>query len=65
MVFDNALWNVLTVYATHSSKMQSKGVSGMNRSICWVVPHNEMVVLAGDINGHVGSGNIIYDGIIS
>jgi len=26
------------------------------------IPQNEMVVLAGDINGHVGSSNVGYDG---
>jgi len=26
------------------------------------VPQNEIVVLAGDINGHVGSSNVGYDG---
>jgi len=26
------------------------------------VPQNEMVVLAGDMNGHVGSSNVGYDG---
>jgi len=27
------------------------------------VPHNEMAVLAGDMNGHVGSSNVGYDGM--
>jgi len=26
------------------------------------VPHNEMVVFAGDMNGHIGSSNVGYDG---
>jgi len=26
------------------------------------IPHNEMVVLAGDMNGHVGNSNVGYDG---
>jgi len=26
------------------------------------VPQHEMVVLAGDVNGHVGSSNVGYDG---
>jgi len=26
------------------------------------IPQNEMVVLAGDMNGHVGSSNVGYDG---
>jgi len=26
------------------------------------IPHNEMVVFAGDMNGHVGSSNAGYDG---
>jgi len=26
------------------------------------IPQNEMTVLAGDMNGHVGSSNVIYDG---
>jgi len=27
------------------------------------IPHNERVVLAGDMNGHVGSSNVGYDGM--
>jgi len=27
------------------------------------IPQNEMVVLAGDMNGHAGSSNVAYDGI--
>jgi len=27
------------------------------------IPQNEMVVLAGDMNGHVGSSNVGYDGM--
>jgi len=27
------------------------------------VPQNEMVMLAGDMNGHVGSSNVGYDGM--
>jgi len=27
------------------------------------IPQNEMVVLAGDMNGHVGSSNVNYDGM--
>ena len=26
------------------------------------IPQNEMVVIAGDMNGHIGSSNIAYDG---
>jgi len=26
------------------------------------IPQNEMVVLAGEMNEHVGSSNIVYDG---
>jgi len=27
------------------------------------IPQNEMVLLAGDMNGHVGSSNVGYDGM--
>jgi len=27
------------------------------------IPQNEMVVLAGDMNGHVRSSNAVYDGM--
>jgi len=27
------------------------------------IPQNEMVVLAGDMNGHVGCNNVAYDGM--
>jgi len=27
------------------------------------IPQNKMVVLAGDMNGHVGSSNVGYDGM--
>ena len=26
------------------------------------IPQNEMVVFAGDMNGHIGSNNVGYDG---
>jgi len=29
------------------------------------IPQSEMVVLAGDMNGHVGSNNVGYDGMHS
>ena len=38
----------------------------MERSIVSMVsciPPNEMVVFAGDMNGHIGSSNVGYDGI--
>ena len=60
MVLDNGLLNVLTVYAPHSGKSEEEKENFWNFVSC--IPQKEMVVLAGDMNGHVGSSNVGYDG---
>ena len=64
MVIDNGLLNILTVYAPHSGKPEEEKESFWNEVFDLVscIPQNEMVVLAGDMNGHVGSSNVGYDG---
>jgi len=55
MVLDNGLLNVLTVYAPHSGKPEEEKESFWNDVF-------HLVVLAGDMNGHVGCSNVGYDG---
>jgi len=57
MVLDNGLLNVLTVYAPDSGKQEEE----MFHLVSCIL-QNEMAVLAGDMNGHVGSSNAGYDG---
>jgi len=56
MVLDNGLLNVLTVYAPHSGKPEEEKESFWNEvfHLLSCIPQNEMVVLAGDMNAHVG-----------
>jgi len=63
MVLDNGLLNVLTVDAPHSGKLEEEKESFWNEVFHLVscIPQNETVVLAGDMNGHVGSSNAGYD----
>jgi len=64
MVLDNGLLNILTVYAPHSGKSEEEKESfwiGVFQLVS-CIPQNEMVILAGDINGHVGCSNVGYDG---
>jgi len=63
MVSDNALLNVITVYAPHSGKLEEEKESFWNEvfHLMSCIPQNEMVVLAGDMNGHIGSSNVGYD----
>jgi len=63
-VLDNGLLNVLMVYAPHSGKLEEEKESFWNEVFLLVscIPQNEIVVLAGDMNGHVGSSNVGYDG---
>jgi len=58
-VLGNVLLNILAVYAPHSGKLEEKK-SFWKEMIHLVscIPQNEMVVLTGDINGHVGSSNV-------
>jgi len=65
MGLDNGLLNVLTVYAPHSGKPEEEKESVWNEGFHLVscIPQNEMVVLAGDMNVHVGISNVAYDGM--
>jgi len=64
MVLDNSLMNVLIVYAPDSGKPEEEKENFWNELFHLVtcIPQNEMVVLAGDMNGHVGSNSVGYDG---
>jgi len=64
MVLDDSLINVLTVYAPHSGKPVEEKQNFWNELFHWVscIPQNEMVVLEGDMNEHVGSNFVGYDG---
>jgi len=64
MVLDNGLLNILMVYAPHSGKSEEEKESFWNNVFHLVscIPQNEMVVLAGDMNGHFGSSNVGYGG---
>jgi len=63
MVLDNCLLNVLTVYAPHSGKLKEEKENFWNKMFSFgeCILQNEIVVLAGDMNGHVSS-NVGYDG---
>jgi len=64
MVLVDCLLNVFTVYAPHSGKLDEEKESFWNEVFHLVscIPQNEMVVFAGDMNGHIGSSNVGYDG---
>ena len=64
MVLESGLLNILVVYAPHSGKLEEEKENFGNEVFHLVscIPQNEMVVLAGDMNGHVGSSNVGYDG---
>ena len=51
-------------YAPHSGKPEAEKGNFWNEFFYLVscIPQNEMVVLAGDMNGHVGSNCVGYDG---
>jgi len=55
MVLDNGLLSVITVYASHLRKLDKEKESFWNELFQLVssIPQNEMVVLAGYMNGHV------------
>ena len=59
------LLNVFTVYAPHSGKPDEEKECFWNEVFHLVscIPQNEMVVFAGNMNGHDGSSNVGYDGI--
>jgi len=62
MVLDSGLLNVC---AFHSRKPEEEKESFWNEMFHLVscIPQNEMVVLAGDMNQHVGSSNVGYNGM--
>jgi len=64
MVLGDCLPNVFTVYALHSGKPDKEKESFWKEVIHLVscIPQNEMVVFAGNMNGHIGSSNVGYDG---
>ena len=64
MVLGDCLLNVFTVYAPHSRKHDDEKETFGNEVFHLVtcIPQNEMVVFAGDMNGHIGSSNVGYDG---
>jgi len=64
MVLGDHLLNVFTVYAPRSGKPDEEKERYWNEVFHLVscVPQNEMVVFAGDMNGHIGSSNVSYDG---
>ena len=61
----DCLLNVFTVYAPHSGKPYEEKESFWNEVFQLVrcIPQNEMVVFAGDMNGHIGSSYDGYDAI--
>ena len=64
MVLGDRLLNVFSVYAPHSGRRDEEKECFWNEVFHLVscIPQNEMVVFAGDMNGHVGSSNDGYDG---
>jgi len=64
MVLGDCLLNVFTVFAPHSGKPDEEMGSFWNEVFHLVscIPQNEMVVFAGDMNGHIGSSIVGYDG---
>jgi len=65
MVLGDCLLNVFTVYAPQSGKPDEEKETFWNEVFHLVscIPQNEMVVFAGDMNGHMRSSNVIHDGI--
>ena len=64
MVLDNSLINVITVYAPHSGKPKEEKENFWKELFHLVscIPQKKMVAIAGDMNGHVGSNSVGYDG---
>jgi len=64
MVLDNGLLNVLMVNAPHLWKLEEEKENFWNEVFHLVscIPQNEMFVLAGHMNGRVGSSIVGYDG---
>jgi len=57
MVLGDCLLNVFTVYAPHSGKPDEEKESFWDDVFHLVscIPENEIVVFAGDMNGHIGT----------
>ena len=66
MVLGDRLLNVFTVYAPHSGKPGEEKecfwYEVFHLVSCILIPRTEMVVFAGDMNGHIGSSNVGYVG---
>jgi len=64
MVLGDCLLNVFTVYAPQSGKPDEEKESFLDDVFHLVscIPQNEMVVFAGNVNGHIGISNVGYDG---
>jgi len=64
MVLGDRLLNVFTVYAPLSGKPDEVKECFWNEVFHLVscIPQNEITVFAGDVNWHVGSSNVGYDG---
>ena len=66
MDLGDCLLNVFTIYAPHSGKpdeeKESLGDDVFHLVSC--IPQNEMVLFAGDMNWHIGSSNVGYDGTL-
>jgi len=59
-------WFIKCSYDLCSSLRETGGGKSFLNEVFHMVsciPQNEMVVLAGDMNGHVGSSNVGYDGM--
>ena len=57
MVLGDRLLNVFSVYAPHSGRPDEEKECFWNEvfNLVSCIPQNEMVVFAGDMNGHIGS----------
>ena len=64
LVVGDRLLYVFSVYAPHTGKPDKEKESFWDNVFHLVscIPQNEMVVFAGDMNGHVGSSNAGYEG---
>ena len=63
MVSDNGLLNVLAVSAPHSGKLADDKETFWNEvfHLMSCMSQNEMIVLSGDMNWHVGTSNVGYE----
>ena len=64
MVLGDCLLNVFAVNVLHLGKPDEEKERFWNEVFHLIscIPQNEMVVFAGDMNGHIGSSNVGYDG---